>query len=131
MKRNPSRRLQTLTEKYVLSGDLVDAMELANEYLRTVDLSRKLTISDMEVASVAIRNENLINNEVFWYWLQQTATFQHTEYGEYILYIHDPISMANIIKDVRLTLDEPEKSIIENYILEAKNAGYKFLHFYV
>lgn len=135
------RRLQTLAEQYALSGDLADAMNLADEYLRTIHLNEPLMVSDMEVANISM--DNIDNDELLplsqseysriWSWLEQQCCFKHTDENELIIHIaSDEFYSSPIVTVVEGRLetmyDMPRQ--LKPIIQEAYEAGYKYLCFY-
>jgi len=124
MRRNPENRIQTLAEKYLVSSDLVDAMSLADEYLRTTELKPKSEyITDMEVANVHAGDlviENQEEEELIYNWLTNHCIFRHTDANEFIIYIGT----------YSWTTRELPPKAIRSVIKEAYDANYKYLCFY-
>lgn len=142
-RKNPDNRIQTLAQRYAITGDLVDAMDLANEYLRTENLTKPLIIYDMEVAGFDLNDidweqrdrhgqqlgENNFTQIIAWEWLNDHCCFRHVDEdhaAEIILFIKtDELDLTNRTLEGQEIPDE-----IFPAIFEAKRAGYAYICFY-
>lgn len=126
--RNNPDRIRTLAEKYFLTKDPEDAIDLAEEYLRNIELSEDSEINDMEVANYHMESGFDDDQEsAIFDWMTDTASFIHTDHttGEWIFYIKEtyPELGPGAISD---DYAEPIRSIFR----EARNQGYAYLCIY-
>jgi len=120
---NPESRLQTLAIRYSMTGDLTDALDLAEEYLRTHALRPKSIITDMEVAKCHMNDLTMTWDDDELTWLTQNAVFNHDELAEWIFYIKPMAQHLNIESRSRI----PAALIAP--IQEARQQGYSYICF--
>ena len=126
VRENPDR-IQTLAEKYSLTGDLADAIDLAEEYLRNHDLRPKTDIDDMEVGShhLEIDFESIEQEREVITWFNINAAFAHREAGEWIFHIREahPELRPGVIS-------EDFMSPVRDIFRKARDQGYAYLCLY-